>query len=205
MPPDQSATQAEQAASASSGSLALSARVTLVRRVPNRNEWTRFRASVTAWRKCRNSRVYSPMEPEMSSSATIGGGRVLARPRYLRSISAPPAFMLARNVRRMSTAARAVGHEPARRAPHRAAAPCAGSPPWRARSRRPTSGRNPCAAAPRDRIRSGAGRSRFRAPPASACPCGRRTAPPRSRAEPGCGRGAVARRLRHRRAISRSR
>ena len=35
---------------------------------------TRLRASVTAWRKCRNSRVYWLIEPEISSSATIGGG-----------------------------------------------------------------------------------------------------------------------------------
>src|SRR5262249_38574390 len=37
----------------------------------------------------------------MSSSATIGGSLVLS-PRYLRSMKAPPAFMLARSVRRMS-------------------------------------------------------------------------------------------------------
>src|SRR5262245_40259182 len=48
VPPDQSATLAETAASASSGSLRLSARVTLVSRVPNRNVCTRLRASVTA-------------------------------------------------------------------------------------------------------------------------------------------------------------
>ena len=51
-----------------------SARVTLVSRVPNRKVCTRLRASVTAWRKCRNSRVYWLIEPEISSSATIGGG-----------------------------------------------------------------------------------------------------------------------------------
>ena len=45
--------------------------------------------------------MYWLIEPEISSSATIGGWRVLG-PRYFRSISAPPAFMLARNVRRMS-------------------------------------------------------------------------------------------------------
>src|SRR5262245_31917068 len=102
VPPDQSATFAPTAASASSGSLALIARVTLVSRVPNRNVCTRLRASVTAWRKCRNSRVYWLMEPEMSSSATIGGDFVRG-PRYLRSITAPPALRLERNVRRMST------------------------------------------------------------------------------------------------------
>ena len=101
VPPDQSATLAATAASASSGSRALSARVTLVRRVPNRNVCTRLRASVTAWRKCRKSRVYWLIEPEMSSSATIGGALV-RRPRYLRSITAPPAFRLARSVRRRS-------------------------------------------------------------------------------------------------------
>src|SRR5204863_2057224 len=101
VPPDQSATFAPTAASASSGSLALSARVTLVNRVPNRNVWTRLRASVTACRKCRNRRVYWLIEPEISSRATIGGDFERG-PRYLRSITAPPALRLARNVRRMS-------------------------------------------------------------------------------------------------------
>ncbi len=52
--------------------------------------------------------MYWLIEPEISSSATIGGIRVFG-PRYFRSITAPPAFMLARKVRRMSieTAARA--------------------------------------------------------------------------------------------------
>ena len=88
-------------ASASSGSRAFSARVTLVSRVPNRKVCTRLRASVTAWRKCRKSRVYWLMEPEISSSATIGGALVRG-PRYFRSMMAPPALRLARSVRRMS-------------------------------------------------------------------------------------------------------
>jgi hypothetical protein len=101
VPPDQSGTLAATAASPSSGSFALSARVTLVRRVPNKKVCTRLRASVTAWRKCRNSRVYWLIEPEISSSATSGGA--LERgPRYLRSITAPPALRLARKVRRIS-------------------------------------------------------------------------------------------------------
>ena len=41
------------------------------------------------------------MEPEISISATIGGG-LRRGPRYLRSITAPPALRLARSVRRMS-------------------------------------------------------------------------------------------------------
>src|SRR6185503_14524066 len=73
VPPDQSSTLAEQAASASSGSFSFSARVTLVSRVPNRKVDARLRASVTACRKCRNRRVYWLIEPEMSSSATTGG------------------------------------------------------------------------------------------------------------------------------------
>ena len=81
--------------------LALSARVTLVSRVPNKKVCTRLRASVTAWRKCRNSRVYWLMEPEISSSATSGGA-LTRGPRYFRSITAPPALRLARKVRRMS-------------------------------------------------------------------------------------------------------
>ncbi len=48
VPPDQSSTLAEHRLSASSGSFDFSARVTLVSRVPNRNECTRLRASVTA-------------------------------------------------------------------------------------------------------------------------------------------------------------
>ena len=60
VPPDQSATSAEQAASASSGSRWRMARVTLVSRVPNKNVVTRLRASVTACRKCRNKpRVFA--------------------------------------------------------------------------------------------------------------------------------------------------
>ena len=53
VPPDQSATFAEQAASASSGSRWRMARVTFVSRVPNKNVVTRLRASVTACRKCK--------------------------------------------------------------------------------------------------------------------------------------------------------
>src|SRR5665213_231969 len=62
---------------------------------------TRLRSSVTACRKCRNSRVYWLIEPEISKSATIGGS-FSRGPRYLRSITAPPAFILARSVRRIS-------------------------------------------------------------------------------------------------------
>src|ERR1700722_1889998 len=76
VPPDQSGTLAEQDASASSGSRARSARVTLVNRVPNRKVWTRLRASVSACRKCRKIRLYWLIEPEISSSATKGGGLV---------------------------------------------------------------------------------------------------------------------------------
>ncbi len=45
--------------------------------------------------------MYWLIEPEISSSATIGGS-FSRGPRYFRSITAPPAFMLARKVRRMS-------------------------------------------------------------------------------------------------------
>ena len=44
--------------------------------------------------------MYWLIEPEMSSSATIGGVLVFG-PRYFRSMKAPPPFMLARSVRRM--------------------------------------------------------------------------------------------------------
>src|ERR1700730_6312079 len=93
VPPDQSGTAEEQAASASSGSRDLSARVTLVSRVPNRHVVTRLRASVTACRKWRKSRVYWLIDPEMSSSATTGGILVFG-PRYLRSMKEPAAFRL---------------------------------------------------------------------------------------------------------------
>ena len=45
--------------------------------------------------------MYWLIEPEISKSATIGGS-FSRGPRYFRSITAPPAFMLARKVRRMS-------------------------------------------------------------------------------------------------------
>ena len=54
VPPAQSRTPAPQAASASSASLVRSARVTLVRRVPNRNEWTLRRCAVSAWVRTAN-------------------------------------------------------------------------------------------------------------------------------------------------------
>src|SRR5579862_6071789 len=101
VPPDQSGTLAEQADSASSGSRSRSARVTLVSRVPNRNVLTRFRASVRSCRKCKKMRLYWLIEPEISSSATIGGGLVFG-PMKRRSMKSPPPFMLARKVRRMS-------------------------------------------------------------------------------------------------------
>src|SRR6202021_1388948 len=65
-PPPQSSTLSEQLARASSGSRARSARVTLVSLVPNRTTETRLRASVMACRKCRNSLVYSLIEPDIS-------------------------------------------------------------------------------------------------------------------------------------------
>ena len=58
--------------------------------------------------------MYWLIEPEISSSATIGGFFGCG-PRYFRSISAPPAFMLARRVRRMSMRwPRGCGAQPAR-------------------------------------------------------------------------------------------
>jgi len=82
-------TDDEQRASASSGSRARNERVTLVSRVPNRNTETRLRASVMAWRKCRNRRVYSLIDPEISSSATIGAGLSI-RPSLRISMISPP-------------------------------------------------------------------------------------------------------------------
>ena len=46
-------------------------------------------------------RLYWLIEPEISSSATIGGGLVFG-PMKRRSMKSPPPFMLARKVRRMS-------------------------------------------------------------------------------------------------------
>src|ERR1700704_6870462 len=79
VPPAQSSTDDEQRASASSGSRARKDRVTLVSLVPNKNTETRLRASVMAWRKCRNRRGYSLIDPEISHHATIGAG-LLIRP-----------------------------------------------------------------------------------------------------------------------------
>ena len=89
VPPAQSSTDDEQLASASSGSRARKLRVTLVRRVPNRNTDTRLRASVMACRKCRNSRVYSLIDPEISSSATIGAGLSIRPSRWMSMMSPP--------------------------------------------------------------------------------------------------------------------
>ena len=89
VPPAQSSTVAEQLASASSGSRARKPRVTLVSRVPNRNTDTRLRASVMACRKCRNSLVYSLIEPEISSSATIGVGLSIRPSRWMSMMSPP--------------------------------------------------------------------------------------------------------------------
>ena len=102
VPPAQSSTDDEQLASASSGSRARNARVTLVSRVPNRNTETRLRASVMAWRKCRNRRVYSLIDPEISSSATIGAGLSI-RPSFRMSMISPPVRNELRKVRRMSS------------------------------------------------------------------------------------------------------
>src|SRR3984893_3389857 len=102
VPPAQSSTEDEQLASASSGSRALKLRVTLVSLVPNRNTDTRLRASVMAWRKCRNRRVYSLIDPEISSSATIGAGLSI-RPSFRMSMISPPVRRLPRKVRRISS------------------------------------------------------------------------------------------------------
>src|SRR6266851_2577594 len=100
--PVQSSTVDEQLASASSGSRARKLRVTLVSRVPNRNTETRLRASVMACRKCRNRRVYSLIDPDISSSATIGAGLSI-RPRRWMSMMSPPVRKDPRRVRRMSS------------------------------------------------------------------------------------------------------
>src|SRR5712671_6539878 len=102
VPPAQSSTVDEQLARASSGSRARSARVTLLSLVPNRNTETRLRASVMACRKCRNSRVYSLIEPDISSSATIGAGLSI-RPNLWISMMSPPVRKDPRRVRRMSS------------------------------------------------------------------------------------------------------
>ena len=107
------------------GRAGLSARVTLVSRVPNRNVCTRLRASVTAWRKCRNSRVYWLIEPEISSSATIGGC-LAARPEIFQvDQRAARLHAGAQRAAHVDDVAAAVRRKPARLAPRRAAAPAA--------------------------------------------------------------------------------
>ena len=114
VPPDQSMTLAEHAASASSGSLCLE-------RAGDVGEPRAEQEGVHALSRIRHRmqemqeqpRVFA-IEPEMSSSATIGGCRS-SRPRYLRSISAPPAFMLARKrAAHVDDVAVPVGREAAR-------------------------------------------------------------------------------------------
>ena len=99
VPPDQSTARAEHRASASSGSRARIARVTLVRRVPKRKVETR-RVSPRACRKCRKRRVYSFIDPEMSHRATTGGARSIGE-RNSRSIT-PPGCNERRKLRRAS-------------------------------------------------------------------------------------------------------
>ena len=99
VPPDQSKAIAEHRASASSGSRARMALVTLVRRVPKRNVETR-RVSPKACRKCRTRRVYSFIDPEMSHKATTGGARSIGE-RNSRSIT-PPGCNERRKLRRAS-------------------------------------------------------------------------------------------------------
>ncbi len=149
VPPDQSTTLGRAARPAPRRDPWLrSERVTLVSRVPNRKVWTRLRASVTAWRKCRNSRVYSLIEPEMSSSATTAAARSSA-PQILEidQRAAAPCSRAwcgaCRCVAGRSGARRRVVHLVERQ--HQAAR----SPPWPRRSRRRSSARSPSAAAPR--------------------------------------------------------
>ena len=121
VPPDQSSTLAEHAASASSGSFSFSARVTLVSRVPNRKVCTRFRASVTACRKCRNSRVYWLIEPEISSSATIGGMLGLRPAVFQVDQRAAGLHAGAQRAAQVDAVAVRMRREPARLAPRRSA------------------------------------------------------------------------------------
>ena len=158
VPPDQSWTVSEQAASASSGSFMRSCRVTLVSRVPNRKEWTRRCFSPSACMKCRKMRVYSLIEPEMSQSTTIGG-----------RTSAPAAVAEQDHVRRrcggwrerparIDLARRRRGDEPARRdaVDRQAQSPRSGASPRR--SRRRSSARSRGAGAARGRRRRAARR-----------------------------------------------
>ena len=151
VPPDQSFTSAEQRASASSGSRRRSARVTLVRRVPNRKVETR-RVSPSACRKCRNSRVYSAIEPEMSQSATTGGGlRDAAR----NSRSMIAAQRAAEAAARIDAGAGAVGREAARRAAvvgHDEPGDLARGP-WRSRRRSSARNRALCRISAADMVR----------------------------------------------------
>ena len=99
VPPSQSCARTLARASASSGSRRVSSRVMLVSRVAKTKLCTR-RCSLMACRKCRNRREYSAIEPEMSQSATIGGGRSRGA-RKARSI-APPARTVRWKLRRGS-------------------------------------------------------------------------------------------------------
>ena len=98
VPPSQSCAARPHRSSASSGSRRESARVTLVSRVPNRKVETRRRRP-SACKKCRKSREYSLIEPEMSTSATSGGWRNIGA---LRTRSIEPSRIMRRNEARGS-------------------------------------------------------------------------------------------------------
>ena len=101
VPPYQSRTVLPMRSSARSTSRSRSMRVMLVRRVPKTKVCTRSAALVRAWKKWRRMREYDSIEPEMSQSATMVGGRV---PVDLRSRGSgqPPVRTLVRRVRRRS-------------------------------------------------------------------------------------------------------
>ena len=104
VPPDQSGTDRDTAANASSGRRAPSCLVILVSWVENRNASTRRCRDVSAWAKCSSMREYRSIEPLTSHSNTRGRGRT--RRFRVGSVSmSPPLRRLSAIARRRSTRA----------------------------------------------------------------------------------------------------
>ena len=102
VPPDQSGTLAEQAASASSGSRSRSARVTLVSRVPNRNVLTRFARIGQAMQEMQEDAGCTGSSSPICRAAPRSAAASIFGPTKRRSMKSPPPLRLPRKVRRMS-------------------------------------------------------------------------------------------------------
>ena len=101
VPPDQSGTDRDTAATAESSSRGRSSRVIRVRVVENRNASTRRWRWLSACAKCRSIREYRSIDPLTSHNRRIGRGR-RRRSRRGSEKTSPPVRTLCRNARRKS-------------------------------------------------------------------------------------------------------